>query len=307
MTPRLTIGPIQYFWSAEKKQDFYARIADEAPVDTVYLGEVICSKRQPFFDQHIEATAERLQRAGKRVVVCGLAEVMLKRERNAERDLAQDGPFEIEINNAAGLFHLPAGRAHRIGPFLNVYNEQTMSHLADRGAAHVTVPVEMPSTAVAAMAARAAELGIGLEVQVFGRAGLATSARCYHARAYGRTKDNCQFVCEEHADGLPLDTRNGEAFLRVNGIQTLSHSYVNLFAEVPEMVRMGVTDLRLLPQETDMVAVAAVFDALRTGTIGPDEAQASFDGIDMTAPFSNGFWHGEAGHRRIQAASRELA
>ncbi len=26
MTPRLTLGPIQYFWDADTKRDFYARI-----------------------------------------------------------------------------------------------------------------------------------------------------------------------------------------------------------------------------------------------------------------------------------------
>jgi len=33
----LTLGPIPFHWSAEARRDFYARIADEAPVDTVYL------------------------------------------------------------------------------------------------------------------------------------------------------------------------------------------------------------------------------------------------------------------------------
>ena len=42
MAAELTIGPIAYHWPAGRKRDFYARIADEAPVGTVYLGEVIC-------------------------------------------------------------------------------------------------------------------------------------------------------------------------------------------------------------------------------------------------------------------------
>jgi hypothetical protein len=61
---RLTLGSILFHWSAEEKCDFYARIADEAPVDTVYLGEVICSKRTPFFDQHLPRVIERLERGG---------------------------------------------------------------------------------------------------------------------------------------------------------------------------------------------------------------------------------------------------
>ncbi|NDR54922.1 ubiquinone anaerobic biosynthesis protein UbiV [Aliiruegeria sabulilitoris] len=307
MKPRLTLGPIQYFWDEDRKRDFYARIADEAPVDTVYLGENVCSKRQPFFDQHIEEMAERLQRGGKRVVHSGLAEVMLKRERKSCRDMAEADEMEIEVNNAAGLFHLAPGQTHRVGPYMNVYSEETMAWMATKGATHVTVPTELPGSSVKVMAAKAAELGIGLEVQVFGRACLATSARCYHARAYGRTKDNCQFVCEEHLDGMELNTRDGQAFLRVNGIQTLSHSYVNLFAEAPAMAAMGVTDLRLMPQETDMVEVARIFEAILDGKTDMEAAQARFDALNMQAPLSNGFWHGEAGHRRITAKAASLA
>ena len=51
-TAKLTLGPIPFHWEADRKLDFYARIADEAPVDTVYLGEVVCSKRSPFYDRH---------------------------------------------------------------------------------------------------------------------------------------------------------------------------------------------------------------------------------------------------------------
>ncbi|MEH6359796.1 MAG: hypothetical protein V7761_03595 [Amylibacter sp.] len=79
---KLTLGPILFHWRAQQKIDFYARIADEAEIDTVYLGEVICSKRSPFFDKHYAEMTERLERGGKTVVFSTLAEVMLKRERN---------------------------------------------------------------------------------------------------------------------------------------------------------------------------------------------------------------------------------
>ncbi|WP_432817233.1 ubiquinone anaerobic biosynthesis protein UbiV [Sulfitobacter sp. JB4-11] len=305
MTPKLTIGPIPYHWSADKKQDFYARIADEAPVDTVYLGEVICSKRAPFFDHHYDEVAARLTRAGKAVVFSSLAEVMLKRERKAIEAMAEIAEFEIEINNAAGLLNI-SGRPHRIGPFLNVYNAETLSYFADRGATHVCLPVELPSASVAAMGQAAAVRAIGVEVQVFGRASLAVSARCYHARAHGRTKDNCQFVCEENPDGMPLTTQDGQSFLRINGIQTMSQSYINLIEELPAMIGMGVTDFRLMPQDIDMVAVAKVFAETLTGLMTPAEAKAQFDALDFDAPFSNGFWHGQAGHRRIAAMGRSV-
>ena len=47
---KLTLGPVLFHWPAERMQDFYARIADEADIDIVYLGESVCSKRASFFD-----------------------------------------------------------------------------------------------------------------------------------------------------------------------------------------------------------------------------------------------------------------
>ena len=94
-----------------------------------------------------------------------------------------------------------------------------------------------------ALRAEAAKLGVSIEVQVFGRVGLALSARCYHARAHGRTKDSCQFVCNEDPDGMTLRTLEDKPFLTVNGIQTMSHDYLNLIGELAELQAMGVTPL----------------------------------------------------------------
>ncbi|GIL03172.1 MAG: U32 family peptidase [Alphaproteobacteria bacterium] len=300
MALALTLGPIPYHWSAEEKRDFYARIADEAPVEVVYVGEVICSKRSPFFDRELPEVIERLERAGKKVVLASLAEVILKRERAMTAALIESPDHEIEINNNAGLFHA-RGRQHRIGPLINVYNEHTLRFLAARGATHFTLPAELPREAVAVLAAAARDIGVGIEVQVFGRASLALSARCYHARAYGRSKDNCQFVCEEHPDGMPLKTLAGADFLVINGIQTLSAGYVSLVDRIDELRAIGVGHCRLMPQRIDMVGVAAVFAQRIGGAIGPDEAAARLLALDLPAPLANGFWHGVAGERRVAA------
>ena len=164
---KLTLGPIAYHWSADARRDFYARIADEAPVDEVYLGEVICSKRAPFHEADLPATIERLERAGKRVILSTLAEVMLKRERKATEDIAEMVSPEMEVNNAAGLY-ARGKRPHRIGPFMNAYNDATIAWMAGQGATHVCLPAEMPAPAIAAAAQAAVALGLGVEVQVFG-------------------------------------------------------------------------------------------------------------------------------------------
>ena len=295
---KLTLGPIAYHWSADRRRDFYARIADEASVDEVYLGEVICSKRAPFFEGDLPATIERLERAGKTVILSTLAEVMLTRERKATADLAATEAPEIEINNAAGLF-ARGKRPHRIGPFMNAYNEATITWMAAQGATHVCLPAELPGPAIAIAAQAARALGLGVEVQVFGRASLAVSARCYHARAHGRTKDNCQFVCEDDPDGMPLRTRDDAPVLRVNGIQTQSESYVDLLPEAGRLVADHVTHLRLMPQDVDMVEVAALFRSVLDGESPAPETDDRLRILRAQASFSNGFYHGQAGYRRI--------
>ena len=299
MKGNLTLGPVLFHWPEDKKVDFYARIADEAPIDTVYLGEVICSKRAPFFEKHYKAVAERLTRAGKQVVLSSLSEVMLKRERAMIAEFCNTDNGEIEINNASALLHVN-GRQHRIGPLMNVYNEETMAYLADGGANHFSLPAELPRASAAMLAAKAADLGAGIEIQVFGRASLAVSARCYHARAHGRTKDNCQFVCEDDPDGMALKTIDGEAFLAINGIQTLSHTYLNYAGELDELVKAGLTHFRISPHSQDMVAVAQVFRDALDERMSPDEASCRFDEMGFSAPFANGFWYGKPGHEHVK-------
>ena len=133
---------------------------------------------------------------------------------------------------------------------------------------------------------------------------LALSARCYHARAHKRTKDGCKLVCEEDHDGLDLETMDGEKFLTINGIQTLSRSCLNLMQELPEMVAMGVNKFRLSPHDHDMVAVAGLFRGVLDGTISAPEAIAKLREIGMKdVPFSNGFYQQTDGHRWIEKKS----
>lgn len=188
---------------------------------------------------------------------------------------------------------------------MNAYNEATIAWMAGQGASHVCLPVELPGAAVAIAAEAARALGLGVEVQVFGRASLAVSARCYHARAHGRTKDNCRLVCEEDADGMPLCTGDGRAVLRINGIQTLSESYLSLIGEVDRLTAAGVTHLRLMPQAVDMAAAAAVFRGVLDAALDLPEADARLRDICGSTAFSNGFFYGQAGYRRIAGAAAQ--
>ncbi|WP_237399788.1 ubiquinone anaerobic biosynthesis protein UbiV [Rhodovulum visakhapatnamense] len=307
MAAELTLGPNLFHWPAEMKLDFYNRIADESPVSTVYLGEVICSKRTPFFDDHhLDKVADRLERAGKKVVFCSFSEVVIKRERNLLREWAEQEGRDLEVNNTAALLYLK-NKPHRIGALLNVYNEDTMAYLHEQGANHFALLPELPRAAVAKLGEKAAELGVGLEVQVFGRASLALSARCYHARAHARTKDNCQFVCGEDLDGMTLKTMDEKPFLTVNGIQTLSYGYLYLMPDIEDLKSIGVTHYRVMPHTCDMIAVTRLFEDVLQGRMAPAEGDAKLRELGIEAPFVNGFYHGRSGHTWSDRAAAELA
>jgi collagenase-like PrtC family protease len=289
---RLTLGPILYHWPAETKRDFYFRIADEAPLDVVYLGEAVCSKRAPFFDPYIPEVAERLAAAGKQVVYSTLALVMTERELDGVRDLAGTPGLLVEANDVSALPRL-AGRPHVIGPFINAYNGDTLRILAGRGAVRVALPNELAAAAIAAIAEGAG--GVELEVQVFGRLPLALAARCYHARSRGLAKDGCQYVCGEDDNGLALSTITGSPFLAVNGVQLLSYRMYNLVRELAGLTHAGVTLFRLWPQAIDMVAVARVFRSVLDQRLDGGEAESRLGALVHDIPFANGFYHEREG------------
>lgn len=291
----VTLGPVLFNWQPEKWRDFYFRIADEAPVSTVYLGETVCSKRAPLPEPYFDEVVKRLTSGKKAVVYSTLSEVVNKIDRRLVEQICTTEDFLVEVNDGSALFRLQ-GRPHHIGPLMNVYNERTVAFLGRNGAKNICLPVEMPAAAVATLCQSVLALDTTIEVQVFGRQSLALSARCYHARAHGRTKDTCRFVCENDPDGLELSTLNNRAFLAINGIQTLSYEYLNLIAEIPALRAMGVSRFRLSPHTLDMVEVASIFRDAIDGRIATSEAAACLEAVRPAAPFANGFYHGKPGY-----------
>lgn len=298
MAVKLTLGPVLFNWTPEKWRDFYFKISDEAPVDIVYVGEVVCSKRTPFFADVFPDVLDRLKRAKKEIVISSLAMVMNRREANAMRDLAEDKMLTIEVNDVSALPPL-RGRNHVIGPYINVYNEETLQYLSEHGARRICLSPELPFSSARILAARGRECKTDIEVQVFGRMPLALSARCYHARAHKLTKDNCQFVCGKDPDGLMLCTLDHQPFLAVNGVQTLSDSYLNLAGKIGEMRSAGIRHFRLSPQDCDMVQIAHYYRKFADG-------KESFKKIETLLPnvrFSNGYYEGHEGHAWVRQSS----
>lgn len=290
--PTLTLGPVLFLWEPATWRDFYYRIADEADVDTVVVGEVVCSKRSHFHDALIGKVVDRLAAGGKTVRLASLALVTLERELQASRRLARQS-LEVEVSELSAHAAM-AGKPHAISPLVNVYNAATARVLAARGATSICLPPELPASSIKAIVEGAPD--IRFEVFSFGRVPLAISARCAHARVKGNTKDNCRFVCGEDPDGLAVDTLDGQHFLALNGVQTMSSTTQCLITDVPQLVAAGVSSLRLSPQVCDMPGVARTFRDVVQGRADPNEGLLRLRDIHSGAEFSNGFLHGLPGH-----------
>lgn len=290
---RLTLGPLLYHWTPERRRDFYKAIAEDSPYQVVVLGETICSKRDtaPVLEAMAEAEV-MLKAAGRQVIRPTIGLAVAQEEVDALEAVARTANAGALIEaNDVGALALLSHQPHHIGPMVNVYNPATLTALAERGATCVTLPWELPRENVLTLANTARDLGIECGVTVFGRAPLAISARCYHARAHGLTKATCRLICDQDPEGMEVETIDGDPFMVVNGLQTQAHTVTLLAREIPEMIEAGVTQIRVSPLAMDMVAVGRVYDDLIHGRVGVEEAEDRLLDLLEDREVSNGFFH----------------
>ena len=292
--PRIEIvlGPLLFNWSAERIADFYAAIADETDVERVYLGEVVCGKREPFISGPLAAAAERLTRAGKSVVWSTLALPATPRERRGVAQLA-GGEDLVEINDVSALAHRRPSAAFVAGPLLNIYNEAAAGELMALGCVRLCPNVELSLAAIGQLAGACP--GLEIELFAYGRLPLALSGRCYHARVRGLHKDSCQLVCDRDPDGLAVRTLEGQDFLAVNGVQTLSHGTHVADLPLAALRAAGVGALRLSPHTGDMLKVISAFRDFSAGRSSPQDLAARIREAGPPGPLVNGYLHGRPG------------
>ncbi|ESQ09077.1 MAG TPA: U32 family peptidase [Chromatiaceae bacterium] len=299
-SPRLSLGPISYYWNKHRVDDFYTMVAD-TPVDIVYLGETICSKRnQVDFDDWL-AIGERLEAAGKQVVLSTLALLEAESELIRLRALCNNERWLVEANDL-GAVSLLQGRPFAVGHSVNVYNEHTLALLARQGCTRWVLPVELTQGTLADMQRLRPE-GVETEVFGYGRLPLAYSARCFTARARDLPKDDCRGACMDDPDGLLVSTQDEQRFLVLNGIQTQSAHSMNLLPELERMRSLGVDILRISPQADHTDQVIDLFHRARIGELDPNAASDALEQL-MPTGACNGYWHGAAGMALQRAAGR---
>ena len=295
---KIALGPLLYYWPRDTVLRYYEAIADTA-VDLVYLGETVCSRRHELRLSDWLELAARLRAAGKDVVLSTQVLLESGSEVGTMHRVTTNGEYLVEANDMGAVRQLAGNLPFVAGPHLNLYNLPSLAWMASLGASRWVVPLEMRRTDLLVLQ-KGKPAGLQTEVFAYGRMPLAFSARCFTARQRNLPKDDCQFSCIEHPDGLTLRTREQQAFLVLNGIQTQSAKVCNLVQEMDDMEALGVDIVRLSPQAQHMPEVIAIFDAVRRRELDGAAALARLLPL-MPEQACNGYWHGHPGMDQVAA------
>lgn len=290
---KLSLGPILYYWPREQLLDFYTQAA-HWPLDIIYLGETLCSKRRALDLDDWLNLAERLQDAGKQVVLSTLALLEAESELKTLRRICANGRFLVEANDLGAVQLLAEQGVDFVsGVGVNIYNPRTLAILAERGLKRWVLPVELGRSSLAGIQ-RQRPAGVETEVLAFGRLPLAYSARCFTARSHNLPKDDCQFRCIDYPEGRVLSTKDQEPFLVLNGIQTLSARTTNLLPFLDELCQLDVDVLRLSPQPRHTETLVRRFAACLGGDDDPARAAQALTAL-LPLGASDGYWRDTAG------------
>jgi O2-independent ubiquinone biosynthesis protein UbiV len=295
---QLAMGPILYHWPRATVFAFYEAIA-ATPVDIVYLGETVCSRRRELRLADWLSLAETLTAAGKQVALSTQALIESGTDLTALRKITDNGRFAVEANDMGAVHCLEGKLPFVAGPHLNLYNPPTLQLLARHGARRWVMPLEMGRDGLALMQQERPD-GMETEVFAYGRMPLAFSARCFSARYRNLAKDNCGFSCIDYPDGLLMQTRESHSFLVLNGTQTQSALVYNLVGELLQMQELGVDVVRISPQANHTAAIIDAFDQVRRHKSAGANALEKMKEWMPDRP-CNGYWYGKPGLEQMVA------
>ena len=285
----LCLGPSLYNWKREDFTNLYRRVA-ESPVDTVYIGEVICTKRAGLSIDQIERLAAELTDRGKRVILSTPAIVAGPQELDYIEKILKL-PYPVEANDMS-VFNLAGGRKELVaGPHIEVYNPVGVEFLMEQGISRVVFPVELPFETIEDCVSKT---GIFAEVVAHGHLPLAFSWRCYTLRAEGLKRSDCKNQCSLWPEGMELKTLEGERVFSINGTSVMSAKALCLVELLPQMEAAGIGAVRIYPHHRHTIETIEIYKGVIDGTLSPIDAMKGLRSL-YEEDFVNGWFYGKAG------------
>ncbi len=296
---QITLGPNPFFWPKHKLIDFYQAMAKQ-PLDRIYLGETVCSKRREMRTQDWIDLAMLMKEQGKQVVLSTLTLLEAASELKTLSRLCQQNEFLVEANDMGAVQLLSSGHKPFVsGPAINIYNGRSLRKLQSLGLRRWVMPVELAAGGLhntLAQAQAISDLALPeTEVFAYGKLPLAYAARCFTARHRNLAKDDCGFCCIDYPQGIEISSQDGTELFIMNGIQTLSAKTYDLIGELAKMQQLGVTAVRISPTQLDM---ADTIERFSKAIAGESVANSNIPLTDVTGA-CNGYWFGKPGMDQV--------
>ncbi len=290
---RISLGPIQYFWPAEKVYDFYEQVKTW-PVDIVYLGENVCAKRREIKLDDWLRIATELTAAGKHVVLSTMVLLEADSELSRLKRICNNPSYPVEANDLSAVYLLKEVREFVAGPHINMYNSETIKLLSHLGAYRWVMPMELSAQTLQGLQESKPE-NIETEVFAYGHIPLSFSARCFTARKHNLPKDQCDFLCKQDDQGVALYTQENHKLFNINGIQLQSGIPCNLIGAIEQMRSLKVDVVRLSPQINGMASVVQMFRKAINKELTQTEIDVWLKKGTGNNEWCNGYWYGQPG------------
>ena len=283
----LSLGPLTYCWNKAVTFEYYEAVADTA-IDTVYLGEVICSRRRELKYKDYLELASLLNNKGKKVILSTLTLIESASELVELKRIIDNAEFAIEANDMAAVnLAQEAAIPFVAGPTLNLYNRASLDIMQKIGMTRFIMPYELSKYWLQQVLAESSNT-FETEVLGYGYIPLAHSARCFTAKHHQKPKLDCQIICQQYPKGILTQTQESQPLLRLNGIQTQSAAKVNLINQMTDMSAIGINYFRISPSGFEDIALIKQLSNF-------DEINLTGINLERPANDCNGYWYGEPG------------
>ena len=98
---RNSAGTVLFYWDKQQLGQFYSEMAS-LPLDVIYLGETVCSKRRAFnLDQWLGLGRELHSAGNAQIVLSSLTLIEAASELSSLRRLCDNGEVLVEANDMA--------------------------------------------------------------------------------------------------------------------------------------------------------------------------------------------------------------